>query len=534
MAIGLDVGSSSVKAIRLDRSGRVAAAARRVIATRRGAGGRVEHDAAAIVRAAFEVVAAAARGGAEGERLGIATQRSTVLFWDPATGRPLTPAYSWQDRRAHAVCARLAGAAARLEARTGLRLSPHYSASKIAWALRHVRGLARRVASGRALWGTLGTFLVWRLSGGALYGVDHANAQRTLLLDLDALSWDPALADLFGLGPLFDAPHLPALLPTVPGEPLPLAGAPRGLRLAAWTGDQQAALIGTGCRRPGDVAINYGSGAFVLRHVGAAPVRAPGLLTSLLASWRRPAEGAGARTAAVEAIYALEGTVNAAATAIDWAERAAGRRVPIGALDRLLAEAPGGRPRLHFLPAVSGLGAPRWDPGARPFFAGDTRRATAAEMMRAVIEAIACRCAEILRAGDAAGVPAGARGRGPAVGGAGGRPGASPRRTGVRPVYAAGGLTRCRALLQAQADLLQRPVVVRDLPDATGLGVALMAAGGPAAITAPPGRGARGRGARRRGAAGRAVVVRPRLDRFEAEARYRAWENAVYGRGGAG
>ena len=502
MAIGLDIGSSSVKAIRLEGSGRAVGTARRAIRTRTAPGGRAEHDAEAIFRAARDTLEEAA-GGRKGEPLGIATQRSTVLFWDPATGRALTPAYSWQDRRGQALCARLGPeAAGRIAARTGLRLSPHYSASKLAWALRHVRGLARRVSSGRALWGTLGSFLAWRLSRGAIYAVDHANAQRTLLLDLDALAWDADLFDLFGLRPLLDAPALPALLPTIPGEALPLASGSATFRLAAWTGDQQAALIGAGCRVPGGIAINYGSGAFVLRHVGRDPRRVRGLLTSLLASWRRNTRAPSGST--TEARYAVEGTVNAAATALAWLERRLGRRVPVRALDRFMAPALEGAPRLHFLPAVSGLGAPRWDPGARPFFAGDARGATGPDRMRAVVESIACRCAEILRAAEAAGSPSGGGGR----------------EARGAPVVVAGGLTLCRTLVQAQADLLKRPVVVRDLPDATGLGAALLASRGAAALETPSARGG-----------GRGVVVRPRLRPSEAEARYRAWVKAVYATG---
>jgi glycerol kinase len=307
MVIGLDIGSSSVKALRLGGRSRRPLVVRRGIATRRAGGGRVEHDGAEILRAALEALRAAGGGsrGAAECSLAIATQRSTLLFWDRAGGRPLTPAYSWQDLRGASICTRLrrrrvaaddagrrgrsgtgGGAQELIAARTGLRLSPHYSASKIAWALRHVRGLRRRVEEGGALWGPLGTFLLWHLSGGALYAVDHANAQRTLLLDLATLSWDPELFGLFGLEALLRAPALPALLPTVlrPGLPLRLDG--RRLRLRAMTGDQQAALFGMRRRRAGDTVINYGSGAFLLRNVGARPVRVLGLLTPLLASWR--------------------------------------------------------------------------------------------------------------------------------------------------------------------------------------------------------------------------------------------------------
>jgi glycerol kinase len=515
MAIGLDLGSSSAKALRVSHGGRVIASARRSIGTRRGSGGRVEHDPAAILDAALGALRSAAARGAPGESVGIATQRSTVLFWDRDSGRPLTPAYSWQDLRGRALCERLRRRSGRVAggapgaahdsvvaARTGLRLSPHYSASKIAWALRHVRGLGRAVASGRALWGPVGTYLVWRLSAGSVYAIDHANAQRTLLFNLDAIAWEPDLFRLFGIEAILEAPVLPALVPTglSPGFPLEAAG--RSLRLAALTGDQQAAVFGLRCRRPGDIAINYGSGAFVLRNVGALPARKAGLLTTLLASWR--GDGPGGRS--VAARFAIEGTVNAAATAIEWAQRRLGIRVRTRDLDRYLG--PGRKParEVHFLPAVAGVGAPRWDPAARPRFAGEVRGASPRDLMRAVVESIPFRCTEILRAALPA---AGDRNR---QGDAG------------APIFVAGGLTRCEFLLKTQADLLQREIVVHDFADATGLGAALLAGSAPAGAP-PPG------GDRRRTRSPDGRVIRPGITAGEAEARYRSWKKAVYGPG---
>jgi len=494
MPAGLDLGSSSVKAVTAPPA-RAGGAARRRIATRRLPGGRVEHDAEAIFAAALSALRAALpRRSRNLEALGLATQRSTVLFWDRDTGRPLTPAYSWQDLRGAPLVSRLRREARSggdldetIGRRTGLRLSPHYSASKLSWALRHVRGLRRRVASGRALWGTLGTFLVWRLSGGAVYAVDHANAQRTLLFDLDSRSWEPELFDTFGLGALVEAPALPAALPTTLTSPICLRRSGLPLRLCAMTGDQQAALIGLGCRAEGAITINYGSGAFVLISTGERLVRVPGLLTTLLASWRGDRPGAHPTV-----LYAVEGPVNAAATAIDWARKRLRLRLRIADLDRFLAGDRGPRRRVHFLPAVAGLGAPRWDPAARPRFAGDLRRAGPRDLMRAVVESIAFRCAEIVRA--------------------------APPRDGPRgaSILVAGGLTRCRTLLQTQADLLQRPIVVRETPDATGLGAALL-------TRDPAGWWGRHDAARDR------LSVPPRISRDEADARYVAWVRAVYG-----
>ena len=494
MSIGLDIGSSSVKAFSLDQRGRATLLGRRRIGTRRGPGARVEHDAEEILRA----TGASLRGARDGGRLGLATQRSTVLFWDRDSGRALTAAYSWQDLRGARLCARLQRSTGRLVAeRTGLRLSPHYAASKIAWALRRVPGLRRQIVSGRALWGTLGTYLAWRLSEGAVYAIDHANAQRTALVSLDPSGWDFDLFRLFGLDDLLVAPVLPALVPTFLASPPRLASAGRSFALAQVTGDQQAALLGLGCRAPGDLAINYGSGAFVLINVGDRPLRVPGLLTTLLASWAGGAHGTRAR-------YAVEGPVNAAATALEWVLRRLRLRLHTRDLDAYLGPDPGGARAVHFLPAVSGLGAPRWIPGARPLFSGDLRNAGPRDLLRAAVESIACRCAEILRAARAGGAP-------------------DSRHA---PVPVAGGLVRCRALLQAQSDLLQRPLRVRESADATAVGAALLARDGPDGTFGPRG----GRGGRDEGD----LYVRPRISADEAEARFGAWERAVYGPGAGG
>ena len=499
---GIDLGSSSVKSVVLSARGRPGRAVRRPIGTRRRAAGRVEHDPREILAACVAALRGTFARRMADPSLGIATQRSTVLFWDKDTGRPLTPAYSWQDLRGEPLCeaARARqGLAERVAARTGLRLAPYYSALKLAWALSSVKGLRRRVATGRALWGTLGTFLLWRFSGGACYAIDHANAQRTLLFDLETTSWDPDLFEAFGLEALLDAPALPALVTTTLPAPLPLDVAVLPLRLAAMTGDQQAALIGLGCRAQGVTTINYGSGAFVLIATGERLVRVPGLLTTLLASWRGndPAGRASAR-------YAVEGPVNAAGTAIDWAIRKLRLRIRTRDLDRFLGADDGRRRAVHFLPAIAGVGAPRWDPAAGPRFAGDLRGAAPRVLLRAVVESIAYRCAEIARAAA---------------------PTVAAERGAERAVLVAGGLTRCRTLLQAQADLLQRPVIVRESPDATCLGAALLTRHPGDWWSRADGWAAAGSGAE---------VVAPRLSRHEAEARFLDWERAVYGAAGAG
>ncbi len=537
-SIGLDLGSSSVKGIALVPRRRRPATTitRRRISTRAPGPGRIEQDAAEIASASVEVLLEIARragGGAPDAAgppsLGIATQRSTILFWDRGSGRPLTPAYSWLDRRGGVQCDRLlrrgartagsggaggAGTADLIAARTGLRLSPHYSASKLAWALRNVPGLRRRVSRGTALWGTLGTFLVWRLSGGSIYAIDHANAQRTSLMNLAPRAWDPDLFDLFGLQPLLDAPALPALIPTFPDGDLELRVGSRRLRLGTLTGDQQAAVAGlVGLRDEGRLVINYGTGAFVLR-TGVAGSRVPrGLLKTLIASWREE-HGPGGSGGDSRALFALEGTVNAAATAVDWALRRLRLRLRVADLDRFLGPPPGGDRTVHFLPAVGGLGAPHWDPRARPAFSGDVRGAADRDLVRAAIESIAQRCAEIaLRTGPCGGAGAD-------------RP---ARRRRAPAVFVSGGLAVCRTLLQAQADLLQCSVIVEAFPDATAIGAAWMSALDPAARARRAGRWVAGRPPHPGGGRAGRLVVLPRIDPREAARRRRNWRRAVYG-----
>lgn len=521
MLIGLDIGSSSAKAILVDARGRIRRSARVRFPTRRLPGGRVEHDAAALLRATLSALqeAAAGIGPRATASLGIATQRSTVLFWNRDTGRAVTPAYSWQDLRAAGWTRRLAqrrgaprGGALpvggdrpgagdlndEVAERTGLRISAHYAAPKLAWALRHVPGLRHGVARGTILWGTLTTWLAWHLTRGGLYCVDHANAQRTLLFHLGSLSWDLPLFDLFGLGDLLEAPALPALVPTRSESGAPALVGGRSLVLRAMTGDQQAALQGLLCRRAGDMAINYGSGAFVLMQVGPVPVRVPGLLTTLVSS-RHLRPGEKEQPGGCIASYAVEGTVNAASTALDWVGRKLRRRIRVADLDATLGPYdPAASRSVHFLPAVSGLGAPRWDERARPRFMGRVEAAAPRDLLRAAVESIAQRCAEIAAAAAAR------------------APGAARKARG--PVRVSGGLTRCRYLLQSQADLLQRPIAVAASRDATAIGAALLALEDPATC---PDLGK---------TAGRVTteVVEPRTGAARAASMRRAWSRAVY------
>ncbi|HEV8375233.1 MAG TPA: FGGY family carbohydrate kinase, partial [Candidatus Polarisedimenticolia bacterium] len=237
--MGIDQGSTATKACLVSERGRVRRTVSSPVATRRPAPGRVEHDPEALYRSVRHVLDRVLRG-VPPERvrgIGLACQRSTCLFWDARSGRPLTPALSWQDRRGEALCASLSHRADEIARKTGLRLSPHYAASKARWLLDRSRDLRRKARRGDARFGTLDAFLLFRMTGGESWSTDPTHAARTLLMELSRLDWDPDLLDLFGVPPR----ALPPIRPSVFPAGLVRLGAAR-LRIAASVGDQQAAL----------------------------------------------------------------------------------------------------------------------------------------------------------------------------------------------------------------------------------------------------------------------------------------------------
>ena len=427
--VGIDQGSTATKACLLDARGRVRRVVSHRVSTRTPASGWVEHDPEELVRSVrrglngiLRSVPPAAIGG-----LGIACQRSTCLFWDAESGRPLTPALSWQDRRAEEFCRGLARHAPSIARKTGLRLSPHYAAGKIRWLLDHIPGLRRLAARGRARFGTLDAFLIFRLSGGASWSTDPTHAARTLLMGLDRLDWDPELLDLFGIPYRALPPIRSSAFPA--GEML-IRGS--RIRIAATVGDQQAALLGVGCHRRGAMVINYGTGAFAALHTGRRPVRSPGLLTSVAWSSER-----GVR-------YLLEGPVNAAGSALEWIEGL------VGSAGRG-AEAPGEFEALPFvIPALAGLGAPHWRSEVDAAIFGLRRNTEPAQLRAATLAGIACRVREIVE-----------------------RMGRHRKRTD--PIMVAGGLLQQKDLLSFQAALLAVPLFHSQSPDATARGAALLA-----------------------------------------------------------
>ena len=427
--VGIDQGSTATKAILLDGGGRVVRAATVPVATRFPAPGLVEQDPEAL----FRSVRRALLRILEGESLqrvrgvGLACQRSTCLFWDAASGRPLTAALSWRDVRGAALCEKLAARARLVERKTGLRLSPHYAASKLRWLLRRFPDLRAQARRGRARCGTLDAYLLFRLTGGDSFSTDPTHAARTLLIDLKRREWDPELLDLFGI-PL---QALPPIRPgAFPAGEIALRGA--RLRIAATLGDQQAALLGSGCRRAGEMVINYGTGAFAALNTGSRMARVPGLLTSVAWSSEK------------EVRFLLEGTVNSAGGAVDWIERLAGgrrtgeRRGPD--LDRIPI----------FIPALTGIAAPHWRSDCLAALLDLRPDTTAAELRQAALAGVACRIREIVECMEE------------------GKP--APRR-----IVLSGGMLRDRHFAVLQAAILGRSLEVSEAPEATALGAAALA-----------------------------------------------------------
>ncbi|HEU0155844.1 MAG TPA: glycerol kinase GlpK, partial [Stellaceae bacterium] len=359
--------------------------------------GWVEHDPEEIWQG---VLATGRRAAATADgpiaAIGIANQRETTVIWERATGRPIHPAIVWQDRRTAELCAEWQ--AHELEQtvtrRTGLVIDPYFSASKICWLLDRVPGLRRRATAGELAFGTIDSFLLWRLSGGKRHATDPTNAARTMLLDIEGLCWDRELLDAFDI----PAALLPEILDTGDnfGETLPefFGGA---IPIAALAGDQQAALIGQGCFAPGMVKSTYGTGAFALLNIGAAPARSQHRLLTTVA-YRF-----GGRTA-----FALEGSIFTAGAAVQWLRDrlgAIGSAAEAGAL----AATADPRQRVYLVPAFNGLGAPHWAPQARAALMGLTPECGLAEVARAVLEAVGYQTRDLVAAMAAdAGVEIGA------------------------------------------------------------------------------------------------------------------------------
>ncbi len=441
--MAIDQGTTGTTVLLLDRKLGVKAKVNREFPQHFPSPGWVEHDLEEIWDSTLWAIRRALRearlAGRDVAAIGITNQRETTGLWDRRTGRPLHRAIVWQDRRTADACARFkeAGQEALVRRKTGLVLDPYFSATKIRWLLDHVKGLRQKAESGAAAFGTIDTFLAWRLTGGAAHVTDVSNASRTLLMDLESLAWDPELLDLFGV--------TRAILPEIRassevyGTTHGLPVLPDGIPVSGIAGDQQAALFGQACFAAGEAKCTYGTGAFLLQNTGPRPVRSQrGLLTTV--AWK----------VGEEVHYALEGSSFIAGAAVQWLRdglKIIGRSAEVEALARSVESTHD----LVFVPALTGLGAPHWRPGARGLIAGIDRGITAGHLARATLEGIAFQIHDLAEemAAEA------------------GRP---------FPVFKVdGGASQNDLLMQFQADLLQVSVVRPRMIETTALGAAFLA-----------------------------------------------------------
>ncbi|MGE0067737.1 MAG: glycerol kinase GlpK [Solirubrobacterales bacterium] len=432
MILAIDQGTTGTTCIVFDGAGQVAGRAYSEFEQFFPRPGWVEHDPNeiwAVTRLlAAEAIAAAGIEGAALEGIGITNQRETVVAWDPVSGEPLHRALVWQDRRTAERCGELIadGHEPLVRERTGLRIDPYFSATKIEWLLGNVEGMER------AVFGTIDAWLLFKLTG--RHVTDYSNASRTMLFDIRRLCWDGEICELLGI----DSARLPEPAPsgsifgttTEFGGEVPVAGV---------AGDQQAALFGQACHSPGTAKNTYGTGSFVLLNVGAtAPQPPEGLLTTV--AW-----GLGS-----EVTYALEASIFVTGAAVQWLRDGLGI-IEAAAETETLAASLDSNDGVYFVPALTGLGSPHWDPYARGTIVGLTRGSGRAHLARAALEAIAYETVDAVRAQEAA---AGER---------------------LAVLKADGGAVANAWLMQFQADVLDAPVVVPGIAETTALGAAYLA-----------------------------------------------------------
>jgi glycerol kinase len=439
--LALDQGTTSSRAIVFDDKGRAVAAAQQEFRQFFPEPGWVEHDAQEI----FRTQLACARGALAKARLkpdriaaiGITNQRETVVVWDRRTGKPVHRAIVWQDRRTADRCEVLEkeGLAATIRAKTGLVIDPYFSATKLEWLLANVPSLKGRAEKGELLFGTIDSWLAWKLSAGRLHVTDPSNASRTQLYDIHKGGWDGELLDVFGV----PRAMLPEVLPSshiygatakaMLGAEIPLAGI---------AGDQQAALFGQGCHAAGMAKNTYGTGCFLLLNTGAEAIESKsGLVT----------------TCAAEAQikqFALEGSVFIGGAVVQWLRdglRIIRKSLEVERLAKSVRDSGG----VVFVPGFAGLGAPHWDPYARGTIVGLTRGSTAGHIARAALESIAFQSAELLHAME------------------------QDSGQASKELRVDGGAAANDLLMQFQADLLGIPVVRPRVLETTALGAAYLA-----------------------------------------------------------
>jgi glycerol kinase len=483
--VAIDQGTTGTTVLVLDKRGGVVARAYSEFTQHYPKPGWVEHDPEEIWRVTVKVLRQAVKRARLRARdvaaIGITNQRETTVLWDRKTGRPVHHAIVWQDRRTASVCDGLktAGHEALVRARTGLVLDPYFSGTKLRWLLDHVRGARDRAATGALAFGTIDTWLLWKLTGGAVHATDPTNASRTLLFDIHARAWDPELLGILDV----PASVLPVVRPSSGrfGDTIPeLLGAP--VPVAGIAGDQQAALFGQGCVAPGSAKNTYGTGCFLLLNTGDRAVASrSGLVTTV------------ACDATGGIAYALEGSVFIAGAAIQWLRDGLGFMKKAAESEKL-ARRVDSTLGVYLVPAFVGLGAPYWDAEARGALVGLTRGVTREHVVRAALESLAYQTRDVV---DAMAEDAGTR---------------------LAELRVDGGAAANDFLMQFQADLLGVPVERPRIVETTAMGAAALA-GLAVGFWGSPGELARARQVDRR--------FRPRMAPETREMLYRGWRAAV-------
>jgi glycerol kinase len=440
--LALDQGTTSSRAIVFDAAGAILAVAQKEFTQIFPGSGWVEHDPEEIwvtqIAVAHEALARARIQARDVAAIGVTNQRETTVVWDRASGQALCNAIVWQDRRTAAACDALqaAGLEARVTAKTGLVLDAYFSATKLGWILDNVPGARARAEAGELAFGTIDSWLVWKLSAGAAHVTDVTNASRTLLYNIHTGGWDRELLAIFGIPD--------RVLPAVRASSGVVAETAAGLfavriPIAGIAGDQQAALFGQRCVTPGTAKNTYGTGCFMLMHTGERPVPSRNRLLTIAACQTGSSPE-----------YALEGSVFIAGAVVQWLRDGLGIIKSSAEIERLAASVAdnGG---VYFVPAFAGAGSPHWDPYARGAILGLTRGSAAAHIARAALESIAYQTSDVLRAMESD--------------------------SGIRlaEIRVDGGAARNDMLMQFQADLLGVPVVRPKITETTALGAAYLA-----------------------------------------------------------
>jgi len=482
--LALDQSTSATKAVLFDAAGRVVDKATREHRQIYPQPGWVEHDAEEIwaTQAATitEVLVRARATPADVAAIGITNQRETTVLWDRSTGRPIAPAIVWQDRRTADRCQELKaeGFEPEVARRTGLLLDPYFSGTKLAWLLEHVPNARQRAENGELAFGTIDSWLVWKLSNGARHVTDVSNASRTLLLNVASAEWDDFMLERLRI----PRAVLPQVIPSSLTRNAPVATlGTHSVPIAGIAGDQQAALFGQACFEPGMAKNTYGTGCFLLMNTGTTPLASSNRLLTTIA-WQT-----------TDLRYALEGAVFVGGAVVQWLRDGLGiieRSADIEALAASVPDAGG----VYLVPAFTGLGSPHWDAYARGTMVGLSRGTTRAHIARAALEAIAFQSAEVLLA---------------------------MQRDAHHPLIELrvdGGATTNDLLMQFQADLLGVPVVRPQVTETTALGAAYLAGLGTGFWSSPTEVAANWRAERR---------FEPQMSRDEASTRLARWAQAV-------